>query len=292
MNTDYKILKSYLDQLYKTYDIKYLDSDPLKFVHRYESHQNKEIVALISAALAYGNVKQIFVSVEKVLNILGTDPHTYIKNFDPYSADDELNIFKHRFNTGKDISVLFYFLKQIYEQNDTMGDYFYKGYKDSDTTVENALSYFISGILSLDCSPFYKNGLPKDAGVRYFLTSPENQSACKRMNLFLRWMVRTKDDVDCGLWTKVKPSKLVIPLDTHTARLCRYIGLTDKKNTSWKMAEEVTQKLRIMEPEDPIKYDFALCRLGILDICLHKYKKGVCENCMIFDICSIAAENK
>ena len=120
-------------------------------------------------------------------------------------------------------------------------------------------------MLSLDVSPFYLAGtIPPNAGIRFFFPSPLKGSACKRLNLFLRWMVRRGDEIDFGIWTEVSPAKLIMPLDTHVARIARRIGLTKMKQANWRMAQEVTRRLRAFDPEDPVKYDFALCRLGIL----------------------------
>ncbi len=280
-------LKNRLEELYITYDKKYLESDPLKFPHRYSIEQDREIAGLISSVLAYGKVKQIFNSVEKVLGIIGKSPYEFVLRFNPQKDSEMFSSFKHRFNIGLDISLLLYFLKQIYENYRTMDDYFAAGHDRTNTTIKEGLTNFCAGILDLDSSPFYKEGLPDNSGVRYFFASPANGSACKRLNLFLRWMVRKDDDLDFGIWKKVNPSQLVLPLDTHTSRLCSYIGLTERKTSSWLMAEEVTANLRKMSPDDPVKYDFAICRLGILDLCEHKYVIGLCEKCKLFDICSI-----
>ncbi len=293
MNLKLSNLKRQLEELYRTYDRKYLDSDPLKFLYNYIEHQDVEIAGIISSALAYGNVKQIFTSIENILGIMGSSPYEFVLSFDPLKDNPRFRNFKHRFNDGKDISLLLYYLRQIYEQHRTLGGFYLAGYSSKDTNIESSLSKFIERILKLDCSPFYSiGGLPKNAGVRYFLSSPANKSACKRMNLFLRWMVRNEDDIDPGIWTEISPSQLILPLDTHTARICRYIGLTERKNTSWKMALEVTENLKLLAPDDPVKYDFAICRLGILDICEHEYRNGVCEKCQLYSMCSIGNRNK
>jgi uncharacterized protein (TIGR02757 family) len=287
MKLDIKILKKYLEELYITYDRKYLESDPLKYLYNYEKHQDMEIAGVISSALAYGNVKQIFASIENVLGKMGDSLYDFVLSFDPEKDSAVFKDFRHRFNNGMDISLLLFYLKQVYERYETLCDFFLAGYGEDDDNIEKSLSNFVERILKLDCSPFYNNELPRNAGVRYFLSSPENKSACKRMNLFLRWMVRKEDDIDPGIWEKVRSSQLVLPLDTHTARICRYIGLTDKKNTSWKMALEITENLKLMSPDDPVKYDFAICRLGILDLCEHEYISGVCEQCRLYRVCSL-----
>ena len=134
--------------------------------------------------------------------------------------------------------------------------------------------------LALDCKPWYPGGrLPSAAGVRFFLPSPEDGSTCKRLNLFLRWMVRPDDGVDMGLWHGVSPSQLVIPLDTHVSRISISMGLTGRRTVDWKMAREVTARLRAIEPRDPVKYDFALCRLGMLESCPQHADPAACPLC-------------
>ena len=156
--------------------------------------------------------------------------------------------------------------------------------KEADTITE-CLSVFTRRMLTLDGFPFYAEGiLPQNARVRYLLCSPEKGSACKRMNLFLRWMVRRNDGIDFGLWEDVSPSQLIIPLDTHVGRISRSIGLTKYKNTNWKAALEVTESLRAFDEADPVKYDFAFSRLGILGVC--NPKNGGSGQCPLFSLCN------
>ena len=290
MNRNYTILKTKLDSLYRTYNGDYLETDPLKFVRRYAGRENREIVGLISAALAYGNVNQICTSIEKILVPMGLSPLDFVRKFDIHVTTDVYRAFVHRFNRGKDVALLLYYLHQIYERYPSIEAFFAEGYSRDDETIEKGLSHFVSRVLGLDCSPFYRGALPKSAGVRFLLSSPANGSACKRMNMFLRWMVRQDDGVDCGLWNTVNASQLILPLDSHTARICSYIGLTGRRNTSWLMALEVTGNLRILSPDDPTKYDFALSRLGILDLCFHRYKAGICEQCRLFTVCRLTQD--
>ncbi|KPK92591.1 hypothetical protein AMJ80_06500 [bacterium SM23_31] len=286
---DNEYLKRELDILYRTYNKDYLNTDPLMFVHRYSGKENREFAGLISASLAYGNVKQIFASIEQVLEPLGNSPVDYVRNFSVHRTVKLYRNFTHRFNNGRDIALLLYFLHQIYDRYPSLESFFIEGYNTGDATIEQGLTRFVTHILDLDCSPFYRDGVPGAAGVRFLLSSPSNGSACKRMNMFLRWMVRHDDGLDCGLWKNISASQLIIPLDSHTARICRYIGLTKRRNASWRMALEITENLRTLEPGDPTKYDFALSRLGILDVCVHKYKKDVCERCRLFNLCCLTA---
>ncbi len=121
--------------------------------------------------------------------------------------------------------------------------------------------------------------------MRYLLPSPSGTSPCKRLNLYLRWMVRHGDSIDLGLWSRVSPRKLVIPLDVHVARISRRIGLTELKAPSWRMAEDITRSLRLLDPEDPVKYDFAICRLGILERCKKVKTAELCRECELRGLC-------
>ena len=133
-----------------------------------------------------------------------------------------------------------------------------------------------------------RNGrLGPGSPVRLFFSSPADGSACKRLNLFLRWMVRRSGGLDFGLWSDVSPRRLVIPLDTHVARIARYVGLTTRTTPDWKMALDVTHSLRRFDPGDPVKYDFAICRLGILDYCPRKRDIVKCEGCSLRPVCTL-----
>lgn len=281
-----KILKRHLDGLYRTFDIGFLSSDPLEFVHRFSTARDREIVGLLASSLAYGRVDGIKRSVERVLSVMGGEPYRFTAGFDPRRDSALFSGFVHRFNDGRDISCLIYFARQMMEESGGIGRFFLKGYSSGDDNIKNGLTAFSANVLALDSSPIYGAGkLPKDAGVRFFFPSPRDGSPCKRLNLYLRWMVRRGDALDFGIWKEVDPAKLIIPLDTHVARISRNIGLTARATPDWKMAEEITTALRGLDPEDPVKYDFAICRLGILDKCPKKAQQDRCESCMIREIC-------
>jgi len=260
-------LKSLLEGLYARFHhrrILSLSSDPLHFPRRYRKPQDQEIAAFVASSLAYGKVGHIRNSVDSALTRMGDDPFRFIVGFDPKRDARRFEGFVHRFSTGLDLAVLCYLFKQVLERYGSLGNFFLLSYDEKDEDTGNALARFVERVLSLDVSPFYPGGiLPREAGVRFFFPSPVEGSACKRLNLFLRWMVR-KDELDLGLWSEVSPAKLIMPVDTHVARICRVLGLTRLKSASWRMAQEITKSLRELNPEDPTKYDFALCQLGIL----------------------------
>ncbi len=281
-----KLLKERLDMLYGAYDEGFLSSDPLCYLHKFESPEDMEIVGLIASCLAYGRVVGIKRSIEKVLAVMEGDPAGFTLNFNPHVDGRLFKGFRHRFNVAEDISCLIYFARQMIEQCGSIGGFFMRGYSREDRNIREALEAFTAGVLALDHGGIYGTGLlPSKAGVRFFLPSPSGGSSCKRLNLYLRWMVRRGDALDLGLWKGVSPAKLVIPLDTHIARISGNLGLTRRKTRDWKMAEEITDSLKALDPDDPVKYDFALCRLGILDKCPHKVDNMKCSKCLLRDIC-------
>ena len=288
-------LKTKLDSLLTKYGRSYLESDPLMFPHRYSSNADREIVGLISAVLAYGQVKIIQTNVGKILRIMGSSPYDFTMNFDPSLAKNKtaFSSFKHRFNDGRDVMALIYYIRQMFESHGSIGAFFTEGYSSDHENIKEALISFTERTLTLSTGGAYGKNIkpPKDSYVRFLFPSPKDGSTCKRLNLYLRWMVRsdshlTKNDrLDFGLWKDIPPSKLVIPVDTHIARISRNLGLTDKKTTNWRVAEEITERLKALDPKDPVKYDFSLCRLGILDECPSKVDKVKCAKCLIKEVC-------
>lgn len=281
-----RLLKNKLEKLYRSYDSEYLTTDPLMFPHRYDDPDDVEAVGLVCASLAYGRVKMIQRNLEHVLGLMGKRPARYVRRFDARAQASRFADFSHRFNRGDDIVLLLHYMKQMIEKDGSIGGFFRVGYDPDAPDIGGALASFVDRTLSLDCVPIYPGGvLPAKAGVRYFFPSPAGGSACKRLNLYLRWMVRRDDGLDFGLWRFVRPSQLVIPLDTHVARICGLIGLTKRKSPGWRMALEITENLKKLDPDDPIKYDFAICRLGILEKCPATPLPHKCAECEIKSIC-------
>ena len=281
------LLRKKLEALYKSYDSAYLSTDPLAFLHRYDDPADIEVVGLVASVLAYGHVKMIQRSVGRVLDALGERPAQYVRSFKARQGGSEFSGFSHRFSRGPDIVLLLHYMKQMLEAENSIGSFFYAGHQPGAPDIGSSLSSFSERALALDCTPVYPDGvLPKDAGVRFFFPSPGRGSACKRLNLYLRWMVRSDDGLDFGLWDFVSPSQLVIPLDTHVARICGLIGLTKRKSAGWSTALEITENLRKLDSSDPVKYDFAICRLGILDRCPRAPSARKCAECEIRALCT------
>lgn len=257
--------KEYLDALNESYGAQYLALDPLKYVRGFTRKEDQEIIGLVAAALSYGIVEQIFKSIDFILARVESKPFEFVKQFDPKKDSKRFEGFVHRFNRGRDVACLFWWLRQIYEKNAFMEDFFLEGYHPADKSIRPALTFFVERIVNFDSAGLYgTEKLPQKARVRFFLPHPKLGGGCKRLNMFLRWMVRPNDGKDLGLWKKISPSKLVIPLDTHIIKCVKKMGLTRRKTADWKMAEEITQKLKKLDPNDPLKYDFSLCRLGMM----------------------------
>jgi uncharacterized protein (TIGR02757 family) len=246
-----------LDSLYRKYNKrKYVDPDPLVFLYEYPLVRDREIAAFIASALAYGRVKQILKSVSNVLAVMGTSPFLFLQESSSGAIQRKLKGFVHRFSTGESLSSLLIALKRVIQNKGSLEQEFYACLDPSDDTILQALGRFCERIH--DAAPFTPGHL---------LPLPSRGSACKRLNLFLRWMVR-KDDVDPGGWERIAPAMLIIPLDVHMHRMGHRFGFTARKQADMKTALEVTKGFRKIVPNDPVRYDFTLTRLGIRnDIC-------------------------
>ncbi|HHL39062.1 MAG TPA: TIGR02757 family protein [Deltaproteobacteria bacterium] len=279
-------LRARLDPLYRSFDLSRISPDPLEFVHIFDDPGDREVAGLIASSLAYGRVEGIKRSIRRVLDAVEWRPWAAAVSFDARRDAQRFEGFRHRFNDGTDIACLFRYARLMIERSGSIGGFFLEGYDPSAPNIKDALASFSRRVLALDRDGLYGDGeLPPRATVRFFFPSPLDSSPCKRLNLYLRWMVRRGDSIDAGLWRDVSPSKLVVPLDTHMARICRNIGLTSRKSRDWRMAEEITDSLRALDPEDPVKYDFSICRLGILDRCPTRRSPDKCERCPIKDLC-------
>jgi len=278
-------LKSTLDKLYASRSTRYLQNDPLSFCHRYTNSADQEIVGLIASSFAYGKVNSIKQSVEKILAVLTPTPRNFIAAFEPSSARNLLPGFKHRFNNQLDLLALIWAIKAMIAQAGSIGNYFLRFYDSKADDISSALIGFTSAVLKMDYSPIYgPQGLPADSNFSFFFPSPASGSACKRLCMYLRWMVRSADGIDLGLWQLIPPRKLIIPVDAHIQRIARLLGLTSRKQADWRMALEITAALKSFDAKDPIKYDFALCHIGISDGCRGQQRES-CLSCNLAELC-------
>src|SRR5678815_3180363 len=282
-------LKHHLDNFLAQFPKeKHLSNDPVQFLHRYDDPRDREIVGLIASAFAYGNVKSVLRTVDTALGYLGPSPSRTIASFDPRQHSRPLRGFYHRFNTARDLAALFWIIRRATETYGSLEGTFSSALSSGDADITNALEKFCSTLLRFNHEQFYPRGeLKRRIGVRFLFPRPSEGSACKRMNLYLRWMVRPEDGIDCGVWSRVSPRQLVIPLDTHIARISTYIGLTAMRSTGWSMALDITPSLRRLDSADPLRYDFALCHLGIAGDCPRKRNLEKCARCPIVAICKL-----
>lgn len=251
-------IKNRLNYHYKAFDMNKISPDPLEFPHRFTNMYDIEIVAFIASVFAYGNVKQIIESLKKIFDLIENDPHNFVLE---YNHKKDAKIFKdvkHRFYTGKDIAALFAGLNKIYKSYGSLNYLFLLYYFENADNIKGALSFFSNNLTDI----VIKSSEHASHGVRFMFPDPLKGSACKRQNLFLRWMIRN-DELDFGFWKEIPTSKLIIPVDTHIAKICKNLQLTKRENVSWKMAEEITDNLKKFDAADPVKYDFALCHIGM-----------------------------
>ena len=273
-------VKEILEKLYRKYNHrKLIKPDPLQFIYNYSDKRDMEIAGLLSAALAYGRVEQIQNSLTKLFCLIGDSPYRFVLDFNQ-TRRKKLQDFKHRFNTGNDISDLFELLRIILKRFNYIEEYFIQGYDKSDENIIPALTNFCDSLIKIH-SLKHKGNI--NHNLKYLLVSPSRGSVCKRMNLFLRWMVRS-DEVDVGIWKKVDKEKLIVPIDVHMGRLCSFLGFHNTKNISLKTAIEITRHFAEIEPSDPVKFDFALSRIGIVENCTGKYNT-TCQFCELNDFC-------
>jgi uncharacterized protein (TIGR02757 family) len=246
-------LKETLEELYARYNRReFVHPDPLEFLYNYDDLDDREIAALVASSLAYGRVAQILNSVSLVLRQMPS-PWMFLKRASLLSLRHTFRDFKHRFTTGGELSLMLFGVKHTLERYGSLQACFTAGLKDDDDSVLPALSAFVQELNA------FRDGL-----CTFLLPSPAGGSACKRLHLFLRWMVR-RDDVDPGGWDSVPASKLIVPMDTHMHRICLRLGLTKRKQADMRAAVEITTAFRAIAPRDPVRYDFALTRLGIRD---------------------------
>ncbi len=273
------VLRRVLDELVARSDLRARSSlDPVSFVHLYADPLDKEIVALLASSLAFGNVKAFRPKIQGVLDVLGDAPAR--------RADDRKALlaglagWKHRLYTGRDVALLLSGARKLQREHGSLGAAFATFYRSAESELRAAASTFVRAIR--------KHARLDDEtsrGAMHLFVDPANGSAAKRVMLFLRWMVRPADGVDTGLWKDIPASALLIPVDVHVHRLGRNLGLTTRATASWKTAEDITTHLRVFDPADPVKYDFALCHMGMVGHCASRRDAKLCEGCGVKPVC-------
>jgi uncharacterized protein (TIGR02757 family) len=274
--------KASLNRLYEGFNVRDSAVDPIQIVRRYDRTEDREIVAFIAAALAFGRVASVMASIEAVSRVLGKSPSSFVRGFDPGRHGGPLRPLVHRWIRGDDFVALLWILRLLVEDSGSLERSFVSGLAPDALDVKVAIETFSTRARAIDLRPAYGR-VPRKPGVYYFFSRPSTGAACKRLNLFLRWMVR-RDAIDPGGWTSISPRQLVVPLDTHTIRVGRCLRLTRRATPGWQMASEITAGLRRFDPDDPVRYDFALCHLSMMGGCGFGAGKGNRE-CPLREAC-------
>lgn len=259
------VLKQALDRLYQDFDRTGSIADPIQLVYPYENPADREVVAFCASALAFGRVGSILQSVGRLLEVMGPTPAQFVRGFDPARDAPVCRELGHRWVRGSDVMGLLWVQRVMIETAGSLEGFFLHGARTDAGDVESALESFTERACAIPLDVVRRH-TTTDPNVRYFFPRPSAGSACKRLNLFLRWVVR-HDAVDLGLWSQVRPSQLIVPLDTHIVRVGQCLGLTRYRTPGWRMAAEITSALRRLDPEDPVRYDFAMCHLGMMNAC-------------------------
>ncbi|HEX9297655.1 MAG TPA: TIGR02757 family protein [Polyangiaceae bacterium] len=272
-------MKIALEQVRATCNVEArLELDPVAVVHRYPNVLDRELVGLMASAVAFGNVKALRAKLEQALARLGPDV--------ALMADDEeatfarLRGWKHRVYRGEDLGRLLVGARRVQRSSGSLGRRFAEDFA-RERDLRAALAAFAQAVRQA-------GGLARSTrgrrGAAHILADPAGASGCKRLLLYLRWMIRPADGIDLGLWD-IPPSALLVPVDTHIHKLSRNLGFTKRKNLSWKTTEEITAALREFDPQDPVKYDFALCHLGMLRRCPSRQDAVRCRGCGVMPVC-------
>jgi uncharacterized protein (TIGR02757 family) len=283
-----------LEALYRAWGPQTSSFDPITFPARYEAPEDREVVGWIASAFAYGRVETILWNVGRLLETLGPHPARMLDSLEDFAAfsRDALGGFRHRFHGGKDAAALLFAIATTRRQAGSVRAFFEGERREEERDVAGLLARVSERLVRLDWRPALGGRrLPEDSPVRFFFPSPADGSACKRWNLYLRWMVR-KDALDFGLWPDIGTERLVIPTDTHIHLVSRRLGLTRRRAADWRTAREITDKLARLDPEDPVRYDYALCRIGIHGICRPLLSRSRCGECLAAGACPAAARRR
>ena len=280
---DVPLLKEKLDALARTYHNAYLATDPLGLAHAYRGARDREVAAFLSASLAFGNAAAIRMSVKRIMERLGPRPADALRRHRPEESARLFEGLYHRWVGPEAIGSFARAIGAALRSEGSLEALFLKGYRAEEETLQEALKRFRERLLGF--LPAAPANAKVERGVSYLLPDPASGSACKRLHLYLRWMVRPDDGLDLGLWKTPKTHQLIIPLDTHIARIGRLLGLTDRKTPDLKMALEITRNLKRIDPDDPVRYDFAISRMGILKHCPSKRDIELCAGCPLQDAC-------
>ena len=281
------ILGQRLEELYRTYGPETAGSDPIGLLSRYHAAEDLEVAGWIASAFAYGRVETIRANVTRLFDALGESPARLLGGVGDWRrfARERLLGFRHRFHGSRDAAALLYAIASLKASAGSLRAAFESERREEEEDVAGLLSRVVGRIEALDWRPAIgRKRLPEGSPVRFFFPDPASGSACKRWNLYLRWMVR-RDRLDFGLWPGIPTDRLVIPMDTHIHLVSRRLGLTRRRTADWTAAREVTRRLARFDPADPVRFDYALCRIGIFGICRADASRSRCGECIAREAC-------
>jgi uncharacterized protein (TIGR02757 family) len=259
-------------------------ADPIELVKRYADPRDVEVSGLLACCLAYGRADLFKPKVERLLAQMGSSPADYVASLTVPRAGKLLDGFVYRFNLPTDVAVLLMGIGATLNRLGSLEALLVEGLEGG---LHPALAHFTEGLRAAAPLPELKKRLGPARGLHHLLPHPLGKGAAKRLNLYLRWMVRGPDAIDFGIWSGVKPAQLIIPLDTHVQRISLLLGLTQRKDLSWRTAEEVTDSLRQLDPSDPVRYDFALCHYGMSGACPSTPVRANCLKCPLRGECRV-----
>ena len=258
MKLSFAQVKALLEEKQEQYNQpEFIPSDPISIPHLFSKKEDIEIAGFLSATIAWGQRVTIINNGKRLMQLMNHAPHDFILNFEENKKSyNLLKSFVHRTFNGEDLLFFILALQQIYRQHTSLESLFLKGYKKDDEDLKNSIVHFRT--------TFFESSHPKRCEKH--VSNPADNSAAKRINMYLRWMVR-KDNkgVDFGIWKKISPSLLSCPLDVHSGNVARKLGLLQRSQNDWKATAELTQMLRQLDNNDPVKYDFALFGLGVFE---------------------------
>jgi uncharacterized protein (TIGR02757 family) len=277
-------LRPSLERLYREFDYAArLDHDAIQYPRRYADPPDIEVVALLTACLAYGRVDLFGRALEGVLAAMGPSPAAFVRAFDPARDAPRFSGFIYRFNRPRDLVAFCAAVREVLARHGTLERCFVAGDDPGAPHIGPALERFARAFLDADVRGLFP-GRRLSRGYRHLFPLPSMGGPCKRLHLFLRWMVR-RETPDFGLWASVSPARLLVPIDTHVENMSRAIGLTRRRSRTWRMAEEITARLAALDPDDPVKYDFALCHKRMSGDCLDRRDPVVCGPCGLRAVC-------
>ncbi len=284
-----RLLADRLERLYNAYGPETAATDPIVFLGRYERPEDIEVVGWVASAFAYGRVETIQANVGRILATLGPRPASALDRIGNFAdfARESLAGFRHRFHGALDAALLLFVIARARAESGSVRAFFEAERRGEDADVGALLSRVVAKILRLDYRPLLRRReLLPSSPARFLFPDPAEGSACKRWNLYLRWMVR-RDRLDYGLWRGIPASSLVIPTDTHVHLVARRLQLTRRRTADWRTAREITNRLARFDPADPVRYDYSLCRIGILGVCHPTPGRSRCPECLAQAACSV-----